>query len=131
MDNNNQERPPVTPPTPEEPKVDLTTPSGIYFTNSTILAALSYLGPLIVIPFLVAKDDPLVNFHIRQGLIVFLITAVMWVIFNFIRIYWLHQIIEILEFGVLILIIIGIIYSLQKKEKELPLVGKFGRQIKI
>ena len=131
MENNNQTNPPTNPTNPEEPKIDLSTPSGIYFTNSTILAALSYLGPLIVIPYLIAKDNPFVKFHIKQGLVVFLITAIMWVIFNFFRIYWLHQIIEILEFGVLILIIIGIIYSLQKKEQELPLIGKFGQQIKI
>ena len=131
MDNNNQERPPVTPPTPEEPKVDLTVPNGMYFTNSTILASLSYLGPLVVIPFLMGRENPFVNFHVKQGLVVFVITVILMVMFNLFRIFWLHQIIEILEFGVLILIIIGIIYSLQKKEKELPLVGKFGRQIKI
>ncbi len=131
MDNNNQQ-PSTNPDKPkEEPKIDLTMPNGVYFTNSTILAALSYIGPLIIIPFLVGKDDPFVNFHLRQGTVVFGITLILWVIFNFFLLYWLHRLIEILEFGVLILIIIGIINSLQKKEKVLPLVGKIGQQIKI
>ena len=36
-------------------------------TKSKVLACLSYLGILILIPFIAARDDEFVQFHVRQG----------------------------------------------------------------
>ena len=36
-------------------------------TKSKVLACLSYFGILILIPFIAARDDEFVQFHVRQG----------------------------------------------------------------
>ena len=36
-------------------------------TKSKVLACLSYLGILILIPLIAARDDEFVQFHVRQG----------------------------------------------------------------
>ena len=36
-------------------------------TKSKVLACLSYLGILVLIPLIAAKDDEFVQFHVRQG----------------------------------------------------------------
>ena len=35
------------------------------------MAVFSYLGPLIIISYLTAKEDSFVKFHIRQGAVLF------------------------------------------------------------
>ncbi len=97
--------------------------------NQTLMGVLSYLGPLVIIPFLTEKENPFVKFHIKQGLVLLIIEVVL----SFaMKIFWpLMPIIGIIQLGVLILIIIGIINVLQNKEKDLPLVGSFAEKIKI
>lgn len=97
--------------------------------NSTLMGVLSYLGILIIIPFLMAKNKPFVKFHLKQGLVLIVIEIILWVAM---KMFWpIHQLISLLELGVLILIIIGIINVVQRKEKELPLVGSFSKHINI
>ena len=36
-------------------------------TKSKVLACLSYLGILVLIPLIAARDDEFVQFHVRQG----------------------------------------------------------------
>ncbi len=38
--------------------------------RSRLMAALSYLGVLCFIPLLFGRNDPFVNFHARQGLVI-------------------------------------------------------------
>lgn len=45
---------------------------GSVIANSKVLAALSYLGPLCILPFLLGKNDEFAQFHGRQGLGLFL-----------------------------------------------------------
>ena len=40
------------------------------------LATMAYLGPLVVIAGLAAKDRAFVSFHVRQGLLLFVILAI-------------------------------------------------------
>lgn len=91
------------------------------------MAILAYIGILILIPFLVEKNDPFVKFHIKQGLVLFIIEVIIWVIlymgFFF---YMLWPLIQLINLCVLVLAIIGIVNAAQGKEKELPLVGSFA-----
>ena len=96
-------------------------------TNRTIMGILAYLGILIIIPFLLAKDDPFVKFHIRQGLVLLVINIVAWVL---VSVSWqLWPLFQLVNLGVLVLVIIGIVNVVQHKESELPLVGSFARNI--
>jgi uncharacterized membrane protein len=93
------------------------------------MAVLAYLGPLIVISYIVSNKDPLVKFHIKQGLVLLVIEVAIWVIGSFIWMLW--PLLYLAEIGVLILAIIGIINAVQSKEKLLPLVGKYASYFRI
>jgi uncharacterized membrane protein len=97
-----------------------TTPS-MGKSNSTILAVLSYLGPLVIFSYLMAKDDEFIKFHARQGIVVFGLEVIVWLLGGMLYSFWM--IINILNLITLILSIIGIVNVLQGNKKELPVVG--------
>lgn len=104
------------------------------FNETTIMAALSYFGPLVIIPYLTKKENPFVLFHIKQGLVLLVPYVALWALSNFmymILIGPLGSILGILNIALIILSIIGIINAVQKKEKSLPLVGKYSSYFKI
>ncbi len=96
--------------------------------KDTAMAVLAYLGPLVIISYLIGKDSPSVKFHIKQGLVLVVIEvalqffgSALWFLFfgGFIfQIVWL---------ALIALSILGIMNALQGKEKELPVVGGFGK----
>jgi uncharacterized membrane protein len=145
MDNNSDQNPEekkeapvetVTPTTTATP-VPATTPApaadqpttSFDFSQHTLIAAASYLGPLVIIPFLTNKDDPFTKFHMKQGLVVFVAYLILYVFGGFM--YFLWPIISLINLGLFILSLIGIVYTLQRKQKELPLLGQFASHIKI
>lgn len=97
--------------------------------RNTLMAALSYVGPLVIIPFLTAKDDAFVGFHIRQGLVLFVIEIGLWVVGMMLWVLW--PLIQIVNLVVLVLAVIGIVNVLKGKEKMLPWVGAYARYFKI
>lgn len=97
--------------------------------NRTIMGVLSYLGPLVIVSYLVSKDDPFVKFHIKQGLVIFGIEVIVWALGS--MMWSFMMLLNIVNLGTFILSIIGIINVVQSKEKELPLVGSFANNLKI
>src|SRR5262245_17431422 len=100
--------------------------------QNTLMGALSYLGPLVLIPFLVAKDDPFVKFHVKQGLVLLIIEVALWVLSSYfwMLFYQFWMIYQLLNLGILVLTVIGIMNVTQKKEKPLPLVGSLASYFK-
>ncbi len=97
--------------------------------NKTLMGVLSYLGPLVIIPFLVSKENTFVKFHIKQGLVLLVLEVLLWIAAG---IFWpLMPIVGIIEFGVFVLAIIGIVNVVGNKEQELPLVGQFSKHFNI
>ncbi len=93
--------------------------------NSTLYGVLAYLGILIIIPFLMAKDNPKVKFHIKQGAVLVVIEIAVWILGT---VSWhLWPFLSLVNLGTLILSIIGIVNVVQNKEKELPIVGQFSK----
>ncbi len=102
--------------TPPSPKKD---------TEERILAALSYLGLLFLIPMLTRKDNEFCKYHVRQGIVLFAID----VLFSF---GFLHSTLgAIVSLVITILSIIAIVRTLQGVKWELPLVGKYAQRIKL
>lgn len=97
--------------------------------NSTLMGILAYIGILVIIPFLVAKDNPFVKFHVKQGIVLAVIGVCLWVVSEVI--YMLAPIVMIANLGLLVLSIIGIVNVINKKEAELPLVGQLAVHVKI
>lgn len=99
--------------------------------NGTLMAILAYLGPLVIIPFLTAKGQPFVAFHIKQGLVLFGIEIILWIIDEIMILGPLYLLVSLVNLGLIILTIIGIINVVQKKETELPLIGAFAHKFNI
>ena len=93
--------------------------------NRTLMGVLAYLGPLVIVSYLVAKNDPFVKFHIKQGLVLLVIEIILWILGPMFWSIWM--LINLLNLVVLLFTIIGIVNVVQGKEKELPLIGQFSR----
>ncbi len=94
--------------------------------SHTLMGVLSYLGPLVIISYLFARKYPFVKFHVKQGLVLFTIQIILWILAPVFS--WpLWSVLRLLHLGLAILSIIGIINVLNKKEKPLPFVGEFSR----
>lgn len=116
---------------PQAPSVPQTTPTTQSAEhNPTLMGVLAYLGPLVFIPFFLAKDVPFVKFHVKQGLVLFVVEAILWVLMEVMFLWILAPIITILNIGLLILSIIGIINVVQDKQAEVPLLGKYASHFK-
>lgn len=120
---------PVEVVTPVVPPVETATEEKLIEGEKPLMAALSYFGPLVIIPFLVEKDNLFVKFHIKQGLVLFIAYLIVHTA-GYIM-FFLFPLLMLLNLGLFILSIIGVINVLNKKEQELPLVGKYANQINI
>lgn len=98
-------------------------------SNRMLMGILAYFGILVIIPYMVAKDDAFVKFHVKQGIVLAAIWLAFWVAGMFV---WaLYPIIGIANLALLVLSIIGIINVVQNKETELPVVGSLAKHVKI
>jgi uncharacterized membrane protein len=114
---------PVTPVPQTQPPV--TQP----IDNHTLMGVLCYLGVLIIIPYLMAKEVPFVKYHLKQGAVLIVMEIAAWVL---VEMFWgLWFIVHLINIVTIVLSIIGIVNVIQKKEKELPLVGSYAQKIAI
>jgi uncharacterized membrane protein len=96
--------------------------------KNTGMAIVAYI--IFFIPLLTdSKNDPFVKYHVKQGLLIFigwiLISIISWIL------PWqLGIIVTILNLGVFVLMIIGIMSAAKGEQKPLPIIGKFGEQFK-
>jgi uncharacterized membrane protein len=125
MDINNQtSNDTFTPPAPTPPPAG-GPPPGSPHQNNTLMAILCYLGILVIIPILTAKDDPFVKFHIKQGLVL-LIAFIISGVFVWIPILgWILWLITVA------LMVTGIVNAASNQQKELPIIGHLGRNFHI
>lgn len=107
-------------------------------SKNTGMAIVAYI--LFFVPLLTdAKNDPFVKFHVKQGLVVFLLGVVVSIFNRLLPSFWglgiitrmLLLMVDLLSLGVFILVVIGIVNASRGEEKPLPLVGKFAEQFKI
>ena len=106
-----------------------TTPVSSHDQNK-LMAILAYLGPLVIVSYLVAKDNHFVKFHIKQGLLLLIGWVLVW--FLAMTYVWsLWVVLGLIKLFILVLTIIGIVNAIQGREKGLPLIGKWGESFKI
>lgn len=90
--------------------------------DNKLLAAISYIGILFLIPLLVANNSQYARYHANQGLVLFIISVIGTTVLSFIPILgWLL----LIPFGLftLICVVIGIAHALQGVYKGLPIMG--------
>jgi uncharacterized membrane protein len=97
--------------------------------DDKLIAAIGYLGILCLIPLLAKKDSAYAQHHGKQGLVL----LIAWVILMFINIIpILGQILWMLGAICLIaLLIMGVINALNGNMWEMPVLGKYAKQIKL
>jgi len=101
--------------------------------DNKLMALLSYIGPLCIVPLVTGdyKKSPFVHFHVNQGLVLFL-SSVIWsiaqwpvyMVLRTIKMGLLSPLFSLLSLAFLILAIIGIVSALNGQAKELPVIGK-------
>lgn len=113
---NNQPAAPVTPTSTDGQK------------KNTTMAIVAYI--IFFIPLLTdAKNDPFVKYHIKQGLALFIVAVALGILQS-ILFYRMWFIIQLLQLGVLVLAIMGIMHAAKGEEKPLPLIGGFAEKFK-
>lgn len=109
-----------------------------------VYGILAYLGFLVIVPILLAKESAYAKFHSNQGLILFIVEVginiggrilmVMLGLFTMVPLVgWLFGIIATImsiviwlaRIATLVFAIMGIINAVKGEAKELPIIGKF------
>lgn len=109
----------------ENPQNNAQSELGAPKEKNTLMGILSYIGPLVIVSYLTAKDDPFVKFHIKQGLVLLVIEVAVCVIGTMMPLFWI--ILGFVNIALFVLSVIGVINVIQGTEKELPLVGKYSK----
>ena len=107
------------------------TPAPIDGEQRMIMGILAYLGPLVVVPYLMAKHDDFVKFHIRQGVVLFVFSIAIYVAISLTFFLPLYFLAGLLHVAYLIFLIIGVVHVVQKKTEPLPLIGTFATYVKL
>ncbi len=114
--------------------------------NSTVMAVLSYLGLLVLIPWFAAPNSPYTRFHAKQGmtlLIVDIAYSVLSFLLMLIKVphtqyvmgipitysatpWYISAVVFLLSLPILALAVLGIVNAVRGKAKELPIIGKLN-----
>ena len=93
--------------------------------GNKLLAAISYIWILFLVPLFVAKDDAFARFHANQGLVLFIANiaaAIAGFILGFIPVIGVI-VAWIIRIALFVLMILGIINALKGEMKPLPFIG--------
>lgn len=82
------------------------------------IAAVGYIWILSVVVYFSRKDSPFVRFHAKQGMVLFALSIIVWVI---------PIVGRFLELIVLALAVLGFLGAAQGQWKEVPLIGPLAR----
>lgn len=105
----------------------INTPDLTGVESHNLLAALSYLGILVVIPlWLVPSPNNFVRFHARQGLLVFI-----GVVLSIVASRWVAVIGNMAWLLFAILSVVGFIQALLGKWWKIPVLGDLAEKISI
>lgn len=94
--------------------------------DNKIFAALSYLGILFLIPLLAARKSKFAMFHLKQGLIWFVILAVVYFV---VARFWVIG--SLLELAVFIYSWYAFAQAIQGKMWEMPVIGEYAKKINL
>jgi uncharacterized membrane protein len=94
--------------------------------EKNIFAALCYVGVLILVPWLVRKEDPFVNWHIRQGLLVLAV-----LILSLIASAWIAVVGNLVFLLVMLVDVIALVQALMGKSWKIPLLGNLASRFRI
>jgi uncharacterized membrane protein len=92
--------------------------------DNKVIAALSYLGLLVLVPLLAKKDSLFCQFHAKQGLVL----LIAWVIIGAVAVIpilgWIIGIVG--SIFLFVCFIMGLVNALSGQAGELPLIGQYA-----
>jgi uncharacterized membrane protein len=115
MEENKVDEAPVTQ-APEEKK-----PEEGKNTTMAIIAYLIFFVPLLTD----SKNDPFVKYHVKQGMLLFILAVVNALLTNIPLYYMINPLVSI---AIIILLVMGIINAANGKMQPVPVIGKFAEQ---
>ncbi|MCK5080657.1 MAG: DUF4870 domain-containing protein [Candidatus Moranbacteria bacterium] len=92
--------------------------------ENKILAMLSYLGILFLIPLLLKPNSKFVKFHVKQGIILTIGWVIGMVLYPFLGLGFL------LHIAIIVFSIMGIINVSEGKTKKLPIISDLAEKLK-
>jgi uncharacterized membrane protein len=94
-----------------------------------IYAFLGYWGILFLIPILAKKDNEFAVFHGKQGLLLFILEIIAWVLGYIPFIGYIISPLGYIFCG--IMAVIGMVQSLNGKYWKIPWIGEYAEKIKV
>ncbi len=88
--------------------------------NNKVMAILAYIGILVLVPVLAAKESKFARFHANQGLVLFIVSIILGALANIPLIGWAFSLLNIVTF---VFCVLGIVNAATGKAKELPIIG--------
>jgi len=124
-----QDTPPASD-TPESPPPS--PPSQQASANRTVMLILSYLGILALVPLLVEKDDPEVQWHAKQGLVLLGSWIILHIVlatlysFPFLGVFLGCAVAPLLWLVILVVHIVAMIKALEGKRLIIPVISDYA-----
>lgn len=91
-----------------------------------LIASMSYLGFLVLVPLLTRRNDQFVLFHIKQGLVI-----LAGYIIAILALAWVSVIGNLLWIAMFVASVAGLVTSLQGKRWKIPGIGTIADQFRI
>jgi uncharacterized membrane protein len=112
------------------PNASAAAPAAHEFTM--VMSILAYIGPLVFVPLVAAKEDATAQFHVKQGLVLFIGEAVVFVASSMLGYiaYMLAPVFAIVNLAFIVFSIIGIVHVVKGEQKELPFIGHLAAHLK-
>ena len=100
--------------------------------SNKIMALISYIGILVLIPIFAAKESKYARFHANQGLVLLIASAaysiaysIVAAILGAINLSFIASLLGLVSIAFPVLAVLGIINAVKGIAKELPIIGKF------
>lgn len=102
--------------------------------QNKVMAVLSYIGILVLVPILGAKDSKFARYHANQGLLLLIASATYNIALRIVnailyaiswRLAFIGTILSAVSIAFFVLMIIGIVNAANGRAKELPVIGKY------
>jgi fumarate reductase subunit D len=93
--------------------------------KNKVVAAMSYLWILCLVPLFLKRNSAFAQFHAKQGLVLFIIEIVGWLVF------WIPFLGQLLLIAIVLVAIIAIIKAYQGSYWKIPVIGDFAKKINL
>jgi fumarate reductase subunit D len=93
--------------------------------ENKLIAAIGYVWILCLVPLLLKRDSKYAQFHGKQGLVLFIVEIIGWLV------YWIPLVGWFFAMLILVFAIIGFIKALSGEYWEMPIIGGFAKKLNL